>query len=254
MDLLKDKNFFPKDIRVPPEPTPIAVELIEASSNKGPTATFSTQTMLLFKREWRTLKRAPTLFVTSTVAAAVLSVVSSILLLGIGAKDKAINGVRIFVVVTGILSVLTCYLLLDSQLLCFPSPHSLSQVVAGIFGSLISMFLQSLLLTSANIISWFAFERPLFLKEYSTKHYGVLPYLGSKFVFDTLQTFFIVLIMVNFCYTLMSFIDLRLAQIISSLFCCSSTVPHRLLHGSVRNDVFHFSCVDTGRDIQWNCY
>lgn len=109
MDLLKDKNFFPKDIRVLPEPTPIAVELIEASSNKGPTATFSTQTMLLFKREWRTLKRAPTLFVTSTVAAAVLSVVSSILLLGIGAKDKAINGVRIFVVVTGILSVLTCF-------------------------------------------------------------------------------------------------------------------------------------------------
>lgn len=169
MELLKERNFFPQDTRILPEPLTLSTEVAQSTPD-GPTSTFWKQATLLLFREWINLKRAPANFITNVVAAAILTVVSSILLFRLGSSNKATEG-----------------------------------VVAGIFGSLINMFLQSLLLTSANIISSFAFERPLFLKEYTTKHYAVLPYLGSKFIFDTLQTFFICVIMCLIAYYMVQY-------------------------------------------------
>merc|ERR1712232_1275053 len=53
-------------------------------------------------------------------------------------------------------------------------------VVQGILGALVNLMISTLMGQSNTAVAVFARDRPLFLREYSTDHYNIVPYFLSK--------------------------------------------------------------------------
>lgn len=60
-----------------------------------------------------------------------------------------------------------------------------------------TVMLMSMMNQSTSVLLAFSLERPLFLKEYRTKHYTVIPYISSKFIAEICYTIIILLVQVK---------------------------------------------------------
>jgi len=73
------------------------------------------------------------------------------------------------------------------------------------FGAVMIMATMSLLGQVQPAILTFPDERPIFVREYSTNHYGVIPYFISKFIFEVILVASQAIIVVSIVYWLVSF-------------------------------------------------
>jgi len=62
-------------------------------------------------------------------------------------------------------------------------------VVQAVLGSLVNLMISTLFGQSNTAIAMFARDRPLFLREYSTDHYSIIPYFLSKLGTEAFNSF-----------------------------------------------------------------
>lgn len=83
--------------------------------------------------------------------------------------------------------------------------RSLPGVVQGQLGALINVNIATMMGQAQGALVVFAQERPLFLREYSTKHYSILPYFVSHLASELVKGFLIVLAQALIAYFMIGF-------------------------------------------------
>ena len=73
------------------------------------------------------------------------------------------------------------------------------------FGAFIMVVLMSMFGTAQPSLLAFPEERPVFLREYSTNHYGVLPYFLSRLTMELVVTAFQVMVQCILTYFMVGF-------------------------------------------------
>lgn len=76
-------------------------------------------------------------------------------------------------------------------------PTSQPGVLAGILGAIIQTMIFGMMMLASMVIGPAVNERPLYVKEYATYHYAALPFRASKFIFESLESAVIILLMVR---------------------------------------------------------
>lgn len=141
-DELKLKGFYPRDERTPTK-TKASRNIQPRTEDEG--ASLKTEMSLLFQREKRSMVRNKAPMIANLSITTFLSLIYGLFFLGVGRLDRADQTD------------------LQAQL-----------------GAIVNILISTLMGQSQLSLSTFPTERPLFLREYSTNHYGVLSYFMSK--------------------------------------------------------------------------
>lgn len=165
VEQLEYHGFFPRDERVLPPPESKPLE-----ETKCGISIFA-QTTTVTKRQCLNFLRLPlVLQIGGIVVAVVLGLCAGILFWDIGSESQ--QDLSVLIAQTG---AFTCSLL------------------------------SSMLIQSTTLILITALERPLFLKEYMTDHYTVIPYVLSHYAIEMLQTVVILVFHSLICFFMISF-------------------------------------------------
>merc|ERR1719263_1835471 len=73
------------------------------------------------------------------------------------------------------------------------------------FGAIANLLISTMFGVAQSSLMEFPKDRPVFLREYSTNHYGVIPYFLAKFTADCFKVFFQVLAQLLAAFFLMGF-------------------------------------------------
>jgi len=149
-DDLEKAGFYAKDNRgtlVTSTASPI-----KSDHRIGGSASLLTQISLLFEREWKNAIRNPLAIAINMVMTLFFALVFGLIFLGVGKEDRV------------------DFLNVQAQL-----------------GAVVNVQVSTLFGQSQGALQTFPTERPLFLREYSTKHYNVLPYFLSKLITEFFQ-------------------------------------------------------------------
>mmetsp|Transcript_7563 Transcript_7563/g.11006 ORF Transcript_7563/g.11006 Transcript_7563/m.11006 type:complete len:612 (+) Transcript_7563:173-2008(+) len=164
---LEKEGFFPSDDRTFSEPTG---ELPEASTY----APFGRQITNLLRREYIAKKRIPALLIMNVCIALVIGFLSGFLFRGIGEDDRS-----------------------------DPSGAVL-QAMVGVF---VNCLLNSMMGQSSAALMVLSQERPLFLREYTTKTYSTSAFVLVKLLVELFDTFLSLIIQTLMIYYL---VELRM--------------------------------------------
>ena len=157
MEDLKASNFFKDEAQVIDGPSSIIQNLdpeTKSKITKVITVGIMTEFQLLQDREVKKIVRNPFGIVLNVGITAVLSIIFAVIFLGIGREDRAIN-----------------------------------VVTSSILGAIVNVLISTMMGQSNPALLTFAQDRPLFLREYSTNHYSIIPYFLSKLWTEALNTF-----------------------------------------------------------------
>jgi len=132
-------------------------------------ASWCVELEMLLEREKNSLIRNPAPIIANVVITAFLSVVFGVIFFGVGKENR------------------------DSML-----------VVQGALGALVNSLMSVMMGQSQNALMIFSAERPLFMREYSTNHYSILPYFLSKLVAEALQSGVAMMVQVSLCIWLIA--------------------------------------------------
>lgn len=113
-----------------------------------------TELHYLLQREFRDIKRNPLMTVINVTITSILAVIFGLMFWDIGRKDR-----------------------------------SEFVVVQAVLGALVNLMISTLFGQSNTAITTFARDRPLFLREYSTDHYNIVPYFLSKLGSEAFNAF-----------------------------------------------------------------
>lgn len=182
MEQLNKDGFFPKDDRDigdafsghedGKDSLGITITTREADSGNRDDSQpgMGTQISMLFNRELRNLKRDKMALGARLGLTTFLSLLVGVIFLGVGEEDPNVPANR------------------QSQ-----------------FGALVMVMMMSMFGTAQPALLAFPEERPVFLREYSTNHYSVLPYFMSRLTMEASVTAFQVLIQIVITYFMVSF-------------------------------------------------
>ena len=109
---------------------------------------------MLWDREKISLVRNPSAMIMSVVMTAFISIVSGVIFFGVGNQDR------------------TDVLVLQAQL-----------------GALVNLLISTMMGQSQTALLVFSAERPLFLREYATNHYGIVPYVAAHLLTEVIMSF-----------------------------------------------------------------
>ncbi|CAB9512460.1 Putative white-brown complex homolog protein 30 [Seminavis robusta] len=181
IEQLDKDGFFPKDDR---QVGDAFTEAVDGKDALGITITsrdaaqdeddtpvgLDVQIGMLFSREMRNLRR-DTMAVGARIGlTSFLSLLVGIIFLDVGEQDSSVNEYR------------------QSQ-----------------FGALVMVLMMSMFGTAQPALLAFPEERPVFLREYSTNHYGVLPYFMSRLTIELVLTALQILVQVLITYFMVGF-------------------------------------------------
>lgn len=145
----------------------------ELEAVKVPTrdhATFWTQLVMLVGREKIGLLKNPAPMIINACITGFLSVVFGVIFFRIGESDRSIPA-----------------------------------VVQGQLGALINVNIATMMGQAQTALVVFSSERPLFLREYSTDHYSILPYFLSHLATEALQAVVAMLVQAFIVYFMIGF-------------------------------------------------
>ena len=129
-----------------------------------------TELILLLQREKTALVKSPLPMIINVCLTGFLSIVFGVIFYGIGKSNR-------------------------EQLL----------VVQGVLGALVNILISTMMGQSQTALTIFSAERPLFLREYSTNHYSILPYFLSHLATEALQSFVAVMVQAIIVYFMIGF-------------------------------------------------
>ena len=133
-------------------------------------ASLWTQLVLLVGREKTGVIKNPMANIINIVITSFLGIVFGVIFFQIGAADRAMPG-----------------------------------VVQGQVGALTNINISTMMSQSQAALTVFASERPLFMREYSTDHYSILPYFVSHLATEALQSFVVMLVQALLVYFMIGF-------------------------------------------------
>lgn len=133
-------------------------------------ATLWTQLVLLVGREKTGVIKNPMANLMNISITSFLGIVFGVIFFQVGGADRAIPG-----------------------------------VVQGQVGALINVNISTMMGQAQAALTVFASERPLFLREYSTDHYSILPYFVSHLATEALQSFVVMLVQALLVYFMIGF-------------------------------------------------
>mmetsp|Transcript_23045 Transcript_23045/g.49891 ORF Transcript_23045/g.49891 Transcript_23045/m.49891 type:complete len:650 (+) Transcript_23045:99-2048(+) len=131
---------------------------------------FATQTRLLFRREFKRLHRDKLGFVIKVVSNLSFGLLFGLIFLSVGRSSYG----------------------------TFPE-------VQGSFGSMANLLISTMFGVATGALSEFPRDRPVFLREYSTNHYTILPYFLAKFTLECVTVLMQVLMQLVPAFFLMGF-------------------------------------------------
>lgn len=152
-DLQKNSHFF---LENKDKIRPSQVEKIQVPDRSH--VSMWQELKLLQEREFRDIKRNPLLIVINITITSVLALIFGVMFLDVGRKDRA--------------NII---------------------VVQGTLGALVNLMVSTLMGQSNTAVTIFARDRPLFLREYSTDHYNIVPYFLSKLGSEAFNSFLAIL-------------------------------------------------------------
>ncbi|KAL3928441.1 MAG: hypothetical protein SGBAC_012649, partial [Bacillariaceae sp.] len=167
IDDLKKTTFFPSE----PKDNKIVPEsgnTLEIPDSK--TVSIFVELKYLLRREFRDIKRNPLMTVINVVITSILAAIFGLMFWDIGRKDR-----------------------------------SEFVVVQAVLGSLVNLMISTLFGQSNTAIAMFARDRPLFLREYSTDHYNIVPYFLAKLGSEAFNAFVAVLAQALVVFWMMGF-------------------------------------------------
>lgn len=131
---------------------------------------FATQTRLLFDRELKKLFRDKFGFVVKVVSNLAFGLLFGLIFLGVG----------------------------KSSYVLYPE-------VTASFGAMVNLFVSTMFGVAQSSLMEFPKDRPVFLREYSTNHYSILPYFLAKFTLECFTVLVQVLAQMIAAFFLMGF-------------------------------------------------
>jgi len=177
MDELESHGFFPKkqnDMSVAvvmDEPKSIkeGTRSVDPSNENNHVSTW-TELVLLVKREYTSVTKSPMPMIINVSLTGFLAVVFGVIFFGIGKEDR-----------------------------------SNALVVQGVLGALVNIMISTMMGQSQTALTMFSSERPLFLREYSTNHYSILPYFLSHLATEALNCLVAIMIQSIIVYYMIGF-------------------------------------------------
>lgn len=158
--MLESHGFFPEE----PNRDAIQYQDYDRTSMKREVhrASCCVELAMLLEREKNSLIRSPAPMIANVLITAFLSTVFGIIFFGVG-KDN----------------------------------RSSMLVVQAVLGALVNSLMAVMMGQSQNALQIFSAERPLFMREYSTNHYTILPYFMSKLMAEAIQSFVAMMVQVR---------------------------------------------------------
>lgn len=175
MQSLKEVGFFDSEIKMnvqsitQVEERPLDI-ITKANLTSMERVGFMTQTRLLFGREIKKLYRDKASFIVQLSSSAVFGFLFGFVFLQVG----------------------------ESSYFDYPD-------VMASFGAIAQLLISTMFSVAQSSLQEFPRDRPVFLREYSTNHYGVLPYFLSKFSFECFTVLLTVLMQQIAAFFLMGF-------------------------------------------------
>jgi ABC-type multidrug transport system ATPase subunit/ABC-type polysaccharide/polyol phosphate export permease len=163
---LETKGFFPKDTRAVVASTNKELFVVPKTSH----VSMMTELSLLLSREKIALLKSPLPMIINVCITGFLALVFGVIFLGIGKSDR-----------------------------------ENSLVVQAVLGSMVNILISTMMGQSQTALTIFSSERPLFLREYSTNHYGIVPYFLSHLATEALQCLVAVMVQTVIVYYMIGF-------------------------------------------------
>mmetsp|Transcript_1286 Transcript_1286/g.2318 ORF Transcript_1286/g.2318 Transcript_1286/m.2318 type:complete len:299 (-) Transcript_1286:46-942(-) len=163
-------GFFEDEQKDQQQPKNTAVAMAQSTSAISGHVRFTTQTRLLFDREFKKLYRDKLAFVVKVVSNLAFGLLFGLIFLGVG-----------------------------------KSSYSTSPEVNAAFGAIVNLLLSTMFGVAQSSLAEFPKDRPVFLREYSTNHYSVLPYFLAKFTLECFTVLMQVLVQQFAAFFLMGF-------------------------------------------------
>merc|ERR1711933_123663 len=136
----------------------------------GDPVSIATELQYLLNREFRDIQRNPLMTVINVVITSILAAIFGLMFWDVGRKDR-----------------------------------SQTIVMQAVLGSLVNLMISTLFGQSNTALQTFARDRPLFLREYSTDHYNIVPYFLSKLGSEAFNAFAAVFAQALVVYWMMGF-------------------------------------------------
>lgn len=165
-------------------------------------ASLWTQLVLLVEREKTSLVKRPMPLVINVSITALLGVIFGVIFFQIGNADRSVPG-----------------------------------VTQAVLGALANVNIATMMGQSQSALTTFAAERPLFLREYSTDHYSILPYFLSHLASEALVSFMVMLIQALIVYFMIGFQQNFLQYLAITFSLCMTTTAYCILLGSFFSDM-----------------
>merc|ERR1712232_624178 len=166
MEELKKTTFFPSE---PKEHKIVPKDEKLEIPDQNPVSIL-VELQYLLQREFRDIYRNPLLTVINVTITSVLAAIFGLMFWDVGRKDR-------------------------SNMI----------VVQAVLGALVNLMISTLFGQSNTAIAMFARDRPLFLREYSTDHYSIVPYFLSKLGTEAFNSFAAVFAQALVVYWMMGF-------------------------------------------------
>lgn len=160
-----------------------------------------TELSLLLSREKIALVKSPLPMIINVCLTGFLALVFGVIFLGIGTSDR-----------------------------------ENSLVVQAVLGALVNILISTMMGQSQTALTIFSSERPLFLREYSTHHYGILPYFLSHLATEALQCFAAVMVQTIIVYYMIGFQMTFLQFFVISYTLAMTSTAVSVLLGSIFTD------------------
>ena len=149
LEELKKNGFFADEQKDQLQSKNAPVASAQSTTATSGHAGFATQTRLLFDREFKKLYRDKLGFVVKVVSNLAFGLLFGFIFLGVG-----------------------------------KSSYSTSPQVNASFGAIVNLLISTMFGVAQSSLAEFPKDRPVFLREYSTNHYSVLPYFLAKFTLE----------------------------------------------------------------------
>lgn len=213
METLESHGFFPQqpDNNSEDSAAPDICQHSDRSSilkgEEANHASWCTELEMLVWREKNSLVRSPAPMIANVGATAFLSIVFGAIFLGIGRDNRA-------------------------DLL----------VVQAILGALVNILIAIMMSQSQNAVTIFSNDRGLFLREYSTNHYTILPYFFSKLGTEAIQSFSAMIVQSIISYFMIGFqMNFFVFFVLLYATCMTSTAVSVLLGSMFDNTQIAFA-------------
>jgi len=167
IDVLKKTSFF---LSEPKDNKIVSKEGAKLEIPKQYPVSIATELQYLLNREFRDIQRNPLMTVINVVITSILAAIFGLMFWDVGRKDR-----------------------------------SQTIVMQAVLGSLVNLMISTLFGQSNTALQTFARDRPLFLREYSTDHYNIVPYFLSKLGSEAFNAFAAVFAQALVVYWMMGF-------------------------------------------------